>query len=92
LYEGPTVNALAAAEANGRAADRQNELEALFNLQNTTGNPESTSIPATFLRVAVTRLRTTINRLTPCGEIPPSGRAPGATGGANESRPRSQTY
>ena len=49
------MNAFAAAEANGRAADLQNEIEALFNSQNTTGNPESTSIPATFVRVAVTR-------------------------------------
>ena len=54
-YYGPTMNAFAAAEANGRAADLQKELEALFNAQNTTGNPETTSIPATFLRVTVTR-------------------------------------
>ena len=42
-------------EASGRSADLQKELEALFNAQNTTGNAETTSIPATFLRVTVTR-------------------------------------
>ena len=50
-YYGPTMNAFDAAEKNGRAADLQNELEALFNSQNTS--PDATSIPATFLRVTV---------------------------------------
>ena len=33
-YYGPTMNAFEAAEKNGRAADLQQELEALFNSQN----------------------------------------------------------
>ncbi len=52
-YYGPTMNAFEAAEANGRTADLQNELEALFNSQNVSPNDEATSIPATFLRVTV---------------------------------------
>src|SRR5262249_26466228 len=52
-YYGPTMNAFEAAEADGRAIDLQNELEALFNEQNTSSNPDTTSIPATFLRVTV---------------------------------------
>ena len=53
-YYGPTMNAFAAAEANGREADLQAELEALFNSQNTNPTQDATSIPATFLRVTVT--------------------------------------
>jgi SAM-dependent methyltransferase len=52
-YYGPTMNAFEAAAANGREADLQAELEALFNEQN-MGNG-ATSIPATFLRVMVER-------------------------------------
>lgn len=52
-YYGPTMNAFEAAEANGRAADLQSELEALFNEKNASSSPDSTSIPATFLRVTV---------------------------------------
>ena len=52
-YYGPTMNAFAAAEENGGEGDLQSELDALFNEKN-TGNGE-TSIPATFLRVTVTR-------------------------------------
>jgi len=54
-YYGPTMNAFEAAEKNGKSLDLQHELEALFNSQNqsTTGN--TTSIPATFLRVTVIR-------------------------------------
>jgi len=52
-YYGPTMNAFDAAEKNGRAADLQKELEALFNSQNKSPNKEATSIPATFLRVTV---------------------------------------
>jgi SAM-dependent methyltransferase len=51
-YYGPTMNAFDAAEKNGRSADLQSELEALFNAKNT--KPGATSIPATFLRVTVT--------------------------------------
>jgi SAM-dependent methyltransferase len=52
-YYGPTMNAFAAAAANGREADLQAELESLFNEQNTSA--DATSIPATFLRVTVER-------------------------------------
>lgn len=52
-YYGPTMNAFEAAEKNGRAADLQNELEALFNSQNKSKRKDATSIPATFLRVTV---------------------------------------
>jgi hypothetical protein len=51
-YYGPTMNAFAAAEKNGRAADLQKELVDLFTSQNTSAR--ATSIPATFLRVTVT--------------------------------------
>jgi ubiquinone/menaquinone biosynthesis C-methylase UbiE len=52
-YYGPTMNAFEAAEKNGRAAELQKELEDLFQEQNRSPSPDSTSIPATFLRVAV---------------------------------------
>ena len=46
------MNAFDAAEKNGRAAELQKELETLFTSQNQSPN-DSTSIPATFLRVTV---------------------------------------
>jgi SAM-dependent methyltransferase len=52
-YYGPTMNAFEAAESDGRAADLQAELEALFNEKNTSGSDDHTVIPATFLRVTV---------------------------------------
>jgi SAM-dependent methyltransferase len=52
-FYGPTMNAFEAAAANGREAELQAELEALFNAQNTKANSDETSIPATFLRVTV---------------------------------------
>jgi ubiquinone/menaquinone biosynthesis C-methylase UbiE len=52
-YYGPTINAFDAAEKNGRAADLQKELEALFSRQNKSPRKNATSIPATFLRVTV---------------------------------------
>ena len=52
-YYGPTMNAFEAAEANGRGDDLLRELDALFNAQNQSPNNDATSIPATFLRVAV---------------------------------------
>jgi SAM-dependent methyltransferase len=52
-YYGPTMNAFDAAEKEGRATDLQNELEALFNSQNKSPDKDTTSIPATFLRVTV---------------------------------------
>ena len=53
-YYGPTMNAFAAAAQNGKSAELQQELEALFERQNTSGSAVATSIPATFLRVTVT--------------------------------------
>jgi len=52
-YYGPTMNAFDAAEKNGRAAELQKELEALFESQNKSSSKDATSIPATFLRVTV---------------------------------------
>jgi ubiquinone/menaquinone biosynthesis C-methylase UbiE len=52
-YYGPTMNAFEAAEKNGRGADLQKELVALFESQNQSPRPGTTSIPATFLRVTV---------------------------------------
>src|SRR6266853_4597478 len=52
-YYGPTMNAFEAAEKNGRAADLQRELEDLFASQNKSSSKDTTSIPATFLRVTV---------------------------------------
>ncbi len=54
-YYGPTMNAFEAAEQNGRAADLSEELERLFDSQNKSGRKDVTYIPATFLRVTVTR-------------------------------------
>jgi SAM-dependent methyltransferase len=53
LYYGPTMNAFAAAEKNGRSADLQRELETLFTTRNQSGRPDLTIIPATYLRVTV---------------------------------------
>ena len=53
-YYGPTMNAFEAAEKNGKALDLQRELEALFTAQNRSTR-DTTSIPATFLRVTVAR-------------------------------------
>ena len=52
-YYGPTMNAFAAAEKTGRAADLQKELDDLFARQNKSDRRDATSIPATFLRVTV---------------------------------------
>jgi len=52
-YYGPTMNAYAAAAADGREAELDAELDALFNEQNTSGAEDLTTIPATFLRVTV---------------------------------------
>jgi SAM-dependent methyltransferase len=53
MYYGPTMNAFEAAAVNGREADLQAELEALFNSQNASPSEDATAIPATFLRVTV---------------------------------------
>jgi hypothetical protein len=52
-YYGPTMNAFAAAEQSGKAADLQQELEALFERENRSPTRDATSIPATFMRVTV---------------------------------------
>jgi hypothetical protein len=55
IYYGPTMNAFSAAEQSGKAANLQEELQALFERQNRSEARDGTSIPATFLRVTVTR-------------------------------------
>ncbi len=52
-YYGPTMNAFEAAEKNGKALQLQEELETLFKSQNKSTDANTTSIPATFLRVTV---------------------------------------
>jgi SAM-dependent methyltransferase len=52
-FYGPTMNAFEAARADGREAALRAELDQLFASQNTSGDPQRTSIPATFLRVTV---------------------------------------
>jgi ubiquinone/menaquinone biosynthesis C-methylase UbiE len=52
-YYGPTMNAYAAAAADGRDAELHAELDILFNEQNASSRDDLTSIPATFLRVNV---------------------------------------
>jgi hypothetical protein len=53
-YYRPTMNAFAAAEQNGKAAELQQELESLFEHQNASKVNSESVIPATFLRVTVT--------------------------------------
>ncbi len=52
-FYSPTMNAFEAAAADGRDAELQAELDALFAEQNTSD--DATSIPATYLRVTVER-------------------------------------
>jgi hypothetical protein len=52
-YYGPTMNAFAAAEQNGKSEDLRRELEALFERENRSESKDSTEIPATFLVVTV---------------------------------------
>jgi len=52
-FYGPTMNAFEAAERAGRANDLQDELETLFNSQNTNPGNGTTTIPATYLAVTV---------------------------------------
>lgn len=51
-FYGPTMNAFAAAEANGKAEELHAELAALFTAQN-QGGGGNTVIPATYLKVIV---------------------------------------
>ncbi len=52
-FYGPTMNAFEAAQKDGRDGALLAELDALFSSQNTSGNANTTAIPATFLRVTV---------------------------------------
>jgi ubiquinone/menaquinone biosynthesis C-methylase UbiE len=54
-YYGPTMNAFDAATKAGREDALTGELNELFIRLNQSSNPNATSIPATFLRVTVTR-------------------------------------
>jgi hypothetical protein len=49
------MNAFEAAEKAGRGAALLKELEELFDRENRSGSKERTTIPATFLRVTVSR-------------------------------------
>jgi len=52
-YYGPTMNAYAAAAADGREAELHAELEALVDEHNSSDRDDVTIIPARFLRVTV---------------------------------------
>ena len=54
LFYGPTMNAFEAAEKNGKASDLQRELVELFTRENRSGK-DKTFIPATYLKVTITR-------------------------------------
>jgi ubiquinone/menaquinone biosynthesis C-methylase UbiE len=54
-YYGPTMNAFEAAQRNGKATELRAALVDLFERQNQSGYTEFTTIPATFLRVTVSR-------------------------------------
>lgn len=55
VFYGPTMNAFEAAEKNGKSADLQKELEALFVRENKSDDPNAIHIPATFLLVTVVK-------------------------------------
>ena len=52
-FYGPTMNAFDAAEKNGKTIELEQELITLFNSQNKAELSDTTSIPATYLRVTV---------------------------------------
>ncbi|HVM14801.1 MAG TPA: class I SAM-dependent methyltransferase [Egibacteraceae bacterium] len=52
-YYGPTMNAVEAATASGRADELLHDLDVLFNEQNQSPDDHTTLIPATYLRVTV---------------------------------------
>jgi SAM-dependent methyltransferase len=54
-FYGPTMNAFAAAEKEGKQAALQQELEALFTRENKSGRADAVSIPANYLHVTVNR-------------------------------------
>ena len=49
------MNAFEAAEKNGKAEELRDALVGLFERQNQSMRPDATVIPATFLRVTVSR-------------------------------------
>lgn len=54
-YYGPTMNAFEAAGKNGRSEELKRELDDLFNRENKSSDARATVIPATYLRVTVSR-------------------------------------
>jgi SAM-dependent methyltransferase len=52
-FYGPTMNAFEAAARTGKAEELRNELDLLFNRQNQARTNDTTTIPASFLRVTV---------------------------------------
>lgn len=52
-FYGPTMNAFDAAEKSGKTTELEQELITLFNSQNKAELSDTTSIPATYLRVTV---------------------------------------
>jgi len=52
-FYGPTMNAFDAAEKNGKAEALEQELKILFARENKSIDPDTTEIPATYLRVTV---------------------------------------
>lgn len=54
-YYGPTMNAFDAARANGKEGQLEAELVELFEKENISVEPNRTVIPATYLRVTVTK-------------------------------------
>jgi SAM-dependent methyltransferase len=52
-FYGPTMTAFEAAEKQGFATDLETDLQVLFDGQNASPDKDTTSIPATFLRVTV---------------------------------------
>jgi SAM-dependent methyltransferase len=54
-YYGPTMNAFDAARANGKDGELEAELVELFGKENRSGASDRTVIPATYLRVTVTK-------------------------------------
>jgi SAM-dependent methyltransferase len=55
LYYGPTMNAFEAAQKDGKATELRDALVNLFDRQNQSRRTGFTEIPATFLRVTVSR-------------------------------------
>ena len=56
-FYGPTMNAVEAADREGKGDALRAELSRLFDSQNVSGDPQRTEIPAAFLRVTVKKPR-----------------------------------